>query len=280
MEILAEENQDEVVLEDTELGDESNKESEELEIVLEGEEATSQEAQPAPKGFRRRINKLNNRNKATEAELEQERRKNQLLQLQIQQQQKPDRRPRLEDFDHDEEQFAAALDKWDEARLERVASKFQPAPVEQKPDNSALESHYDRAEKLSVSDYEATEDVVIDAIGDGVLKEITEIYPKSEQLVYFLGKNPRELGEVQTLLEEGKGKLALSKLGEIYGRMRVVPKNKSTPKAETQVSGDSAPVSATEWNKRIKQMRDSGKYSTKQIIAEKQRAKAAGVHVE
>lgn len=294
METLAEESQGEVVLEEEENA-EAGSEDEGVEIVLSGEEDAASQTS-VPKGFTKRINKLNQRNEQTSAELERAHQENELLKLQIQQQgSQAKKRPRLEDFDYDDDKYQEALDSFEAERLaqfeqnivSKVASQVKPA---EKEDTSALETHYERAEQLPVADYEAAEDRVIDAFGQGLFKEavagLTQYAQlrgraaKTEQLMYFLGNpnNAKELEQLSDLFQQNPAAGTLA-LGELQGRLSLRPKSKPTPTAESEVSGDSGPASGSDWHKRIQKMRDSGKYTTKQIITAKKEARAAGVDI-
>lgn len=276
---------DDVVLDDPAEGEPSDDaEIEETEIVLEGDEDSPPQGQ-LPQGLKRRIGKLNQRvdsaraeTAEANAEIERLKRENQLLQMQ----QTP-QRPTLEQFDYDEAKYRAALADFEDKRLDerfsameqRLTAAAQPPARE---DITALESHYDRAEKLGVRDYEVAEDAVIEAIGQGTFKEVVSSLNESEKVVYFLGKNPSKLNELSDLLRTNpvKGTLAL---GRLEAQLRVRPKQKQAPAPDADVAGDSSPSSSSAWQKKLDKLRSSDNYKARDVIELKRQAREAGVDV-
>ena len=126
-------------------------------------------------------------------------------------------RPRLEDFDYDEDRYNAALDDWYDERMEAKASQTieskqtsqqqrEAAERQQKALNDAIESHYTRVAKLvedgkiSEERYTQAEDVVIKSLdnvsgGKGqdiakhLIKTLNSIGEGSEKVMYQLGVN-------------------------------------------------------------------------------------------
>lgn len=269
---------------DTPLPEENEQaaQDQEVEIVLEGDDAAPQDSVPMP-AFKKRINKLTQREKDAKAEAEKLRQENELLRLQVKQGQKPKARPRLEDFDYDEGKYADAVDAYEQEQrkefLAEVDKRIQSTKPEPQPDLKPLEAHYERAEKLKVSDYEAMEDAVLDSLGRDVFTEVVSTLAHSERVVYYLGKNPRKLDEISEMVRSGQGLKATVALGELQGQLKLRPRQTNTPEAESQIKGDAAPTSSAEWQKKIDAARAKGA-RTKEIIAMKAEAKAQGAKVE
>jgi hypothetical protein len=197
-------------------GEETNEQDDSIEIVVEGEEQPTSE--PVRKsGFKKRIDKLNGKVEAANSEAEEAKRKaamleeeNKLLRLKTQQE-KPLAKPKYEDFDTDAE-FDAATTKYEEERLNAIAEKKAKEILQQNQANNTqqtqdsdlrekLDSHYERAEKLKVNDYEETEDKAIDLLGNDLTKQIMANTDKSEILLYHLGKNPAKAESLAALIK-------------------------------------------------------------------------------
>lgn len=250
----------------------------EVEVILEGEGDAPSQGE-TPKGFLKRINKLNERVDDATARAERAEQERELLRMQLEQQKKPQGRPRPEDFDSDGA-YQSAVDTFEDERLKRmredIVKEVKKAIPTPQPDTSALEEHYKRAEQLGATGYEEAEDAVIEAVGKDLFKEIATSLPKSERVVYFLGKNPVKLREIADLLRTNptQGTLAL---GELQGQLRLKRKE-TNPDPETEVHGaDSSALSDEQWVSKIQKARESGKYTTKEIIAMKRQAREAGV---
>ncbi|MEE8289708.1 MAG: hypothetical protein V3R25_09890 [Nitrosomonadaceae bacterium] len=113
-----------------------------------------------------------------------------------------------------------------------------------------INAHYDRAEKLNIPDYEAAEDKVIEILDQNAVSQIAQIVPNSEQVVYYLGKNPDKAHEIREIWERNPGAAAF-KLGELSKDLKVVPKQrKQRPAPESKVTA-AAPASASSLEKAI-----------------------------
>lgn len=225
-------------------------EPEEVEIVLDGEEEPA--SNPVPKGFIKRIGKLNGKvdaanQKAEELarELEAERRKAQQLEAMLTGQAKPNKRPRPEDFDTDEE-YEAAAEKYEESIAARVvqqhlarAHQTQQQQTQQKAQQQQLETglhaHYERAESLKVADYETTEDRAIEVLGNDVAKHIMANTDNSEVVLYHLGKNPAKAQQIAEAISRNPIK-GLVDIGVLASRLQVKTKSSLPPEPETQIS--------------------------------------------
>ena len=230
--------------------DQEPEETEEDEIIIAGEEQPT--SKPVPKGFIKRISKLNGKvEKAEEHATEAERRlamveeENKLLRLKAQQQ-KPQGRPKAEEFDTDAE-YDAALDSWDNERIEAIADRKAQERFEQTQQQTTqatidasleknLSAHYERAEALKVSDYEVTEDKAIDTLGNDIVKQIMANTDKSHLIMYHLGKNPAKAERLANLIRTNPMKGVLE-IGRLEASIQLKSKSKNVVDPETRIEG-------------------------------------------
>ena len=168
--------------------------------------------------------------------------------------------PKLEDFNHDEAQHAAAVEAWMVERMHsmQTATTTQYAQQQQEQQRLAaiereVDSHYDRAQELSVKagikpeTYRAAEravrqtvDVVAPGQGDAITDEmISRLGQGSEKVMYYLGRNPAEQAKLQQLLRADPFN-AMIYLGELKNRITAPVKRKSNaPKPAARLKGGS-----------------------------------------
>lgn len=60
-------------------------------------------------------------------------------------------------------------------------------------------AHYDRAQKMEVTDYEQAETEALNIMGSEIVEGITKKIPNSEELIYMLGKQPKEALRIKNL---------------------------------------------------------------------------------
>ena len=221
-------------------------------IVREGE---TQPKPTTPRGFLKRINKLNGRvsdakeGEATQKDradfLEQENQvqKTRIQQLEGQPKPEPLTRPDVNTFDGGmyDPKYQQAVDDYNDkrqdARLnERLAEQSKKSNVTNSQADLAhklrqkQEAHIERATKLKVKDYEATEDIAISIMGHEKVNHIILALPdRTEQLIYYLGKNP-ELAQKYGDMLETETVRALMELGGILSEIKVKTVSKKSLK--------------------------------------------------
>lgn len=233
-----------------EVTEEAPPESDEVEIVLEGDD------EPASKPRRR--NKLQQRfsrltgqrdeargevaeRDATIARLTEE---NKLLRLNAEQHLQ--KAPKPEDFETDE-QFNDAKARYDEALISAKAEEIVNKRLEQsetqttqfrqnRETEAKLREHDDRTESLQVDDYDETEDKAIDVMGEDLSRTIMTTFPKSELLMYYLGKNPVK-AESLVALSQVNPVACVAEIGRLEERLKIKPKTGTAPNPETEVKG-------------------------------------------
>jgi hypothetical protein len=220
-------------------------------IVREGE---TQPQATTPRGFLKRIKKLNGRVVSAKVETDEFKERNEILedqnkvqkmrieQLEGQPKTEPLKRPDVIDFDgaYDPEYQKAVDDYQDQrqdARLnKRFAEQTQHSTVTN--DQTALAqklqqkqlAHVERASKLKVKDYEETEDVAISILGSDKVNHIIMALPeKSELLLYYLGKNSDVAQKYSDMLETETVR-ALMELGGILSEIKVKSVSKKSLK--------------------------------------------------
>lgn len=222
--------------------------SEEVEIIVEGEEKPASKARP--NGFSKRINKLNGKiDKANTASEEANRRanaleeENRLLRLNSQQG-KPVAAPKEEDFDTDVE-YQTAKNAWDTALIESIATKKANEIVQASQSQTtrvntdrdledSIGKHYERVESLKMSNYEELEDKAIDVLGNDFAKVIIANTKKSHLIMGHLGANIGRAEELNRLLKTNPV-AALIQAVEIGEKLSTRPKHSTAPDPEQQV---------------------------------------------
>ncbi len=223
-------------------------------IVREGDKTQPQAT--TPRGFLKRINKLNGKvsdaqvGEATQKDradfLEQE---NKVKDIRIQQLEsgqptpealkKPD--PNMFDGGAYDPKYEQAVDDYQDKRLdarlnERLAEQTKKSTVTNSQAELAQKlrtkqmAHIDRATKLKVKDYEATEDIAISIMGHDKVNHIILALPeRTEQLVYYLGKNPDVAQKYGDMLETETVR-ALMELGGLLSEIKVKTVSKKSLK--------------------------------------------------
>lgn len=212
-------------------------------------------------------------------------------------------RPKLEDFDHDEDAHAEALDKWDDARLEakvRQATTGQQQNTQRQQEVEAftktVDQHYERAAKLAKEHgitaevYQQSDLAVRTAIeqvmpnqGDLVTDQlINALGEGSEKVMFYIGRNKGKTAELQSaILSDPSGMKAMAFLGKMSSEANGPQKRTSrAPKPATQIKGDeSAKVSAEAKALKAAYEKADKSGDTQARFDARRKAKQAGVDV-
>lgn len=174
--------------------------------------------------------------------------------------------PKYDDFDSEEEYFAAMMKHQREVILSevsaqntQVAQDHKALEAKRKADK-AVEDHYSRAQDL-ISEKGISQDLyqnadlmvrkAIDAVRPGAGEDIVDALlartgEGSEKVMYYLGRNPGKLNELQSsLIEDPTG----IKLGMMFGALKAeftMPNKRRTqaPKPATQLKGGAKTTAA------------------------------------
>lgn len=233
---------------EAEEGAEESSEDEEHEVVLETGDAPRFTQAEVNDIVARRVARLNGKSEAKEDKASALEEENRLLRLALEQR-KPSGPPSPNDFDDGEFDPAytkameehAALQR--EAEVDRkVEEKLRAAAEERARAEAAaaLESrqreHYGRAARLKVKDYEATEDVAIEALGQQVVNQVIANFDDSHTLLYYLGKNPGRAAQIASLLRTNPIQ-GVAQIGRLQSQIIVKPKVTPAPDPEAELEG-------------------------------------------
>ena len=207
-------------------------------------------------------------------------------------------RPRRDDFD-DDEQYEAALDNYEDERdtflLGRATQETSVRENQQKTQQNitkAVDSHYDRAEKLlesagiSAENYKQADLEVRQSVesirkgqGDQVVDYMISLLGDgSEKVMYKLGRSKALRGEfLSALIEDPSGLKAAAFLGHQKATLLNTTKRKSnTPPPETDINGDEkATAQAGSLKRKYDEAHKRG--NTQTAFDLKREAKQAGV---
>ena len=177
--------------------------ADQVEVVSDGDTPTP-ETIPLSSHLHQK-NKWKQREESKRQELSSKDAEIELLKLRNQQlsdqSQKPQtvKRPKIEDFDTDEE-YDDAIDAWHDQRAEAKASaaienydstrkKTREQIQLEEQNDKALDSYYEKAQALNASDFSDSEDRVIEAFGKDTVLAIIKDIDGSENLIYNLGND-------------------------------------------------------------------------------------------
>ena len=189
------------------------------------------------------------------------------------------KRPKLEDFDYDEDAYNAAVDDYYDKRFDSkleskqsVQQQREAAERQKKALDEAVDRHYTRAAKLveegKVSEEKYTQaDRAVresferiakgngDNIVDSLIKTLDSLGEGSEKVIYQLGVNPAKMQEVANLfVTDPSGLSAVAYLGKLQASIQSPAKRKSSAPAPSPElkGGGSAKTPADTLLKRYK----------------------------
>jgi hypothetical protein len=173
-------------------------------------------------------------------------------------------RPKREDFDYDDDKYDAAVDEWNDKKLDAKLSRHtqtasQKAQAEKAHNDlkQSIDGHYDRASKLVESgkiseDSYLNADRVVrqtmdriaqgqgDAITDSLISTLSNMGDGSEKVMYQLGVNPTKLARLESLMRsDSSGLSAAAYLGTLQSSITTTNKRRSSaPKPASKVDGE------------------------------------------
>ena len=143
--------------------------------------------------FRNEADSLGNENAAMTVEMARLKAENEALQSRTSQSQAM---PTLAQFDNDIEQYQTAMGSHYQNQtagiVQQQLNQFQASQTQSSQDiqtDSAISSHYDRAQELGKKDYNEAESSAKNIIGEALVKGIMQNTPNSEQIIYMLGND-------------------------------------------------------------------------------------------
>jgi len=271
----------------------------ENEIVLDGEEGSQPDKQS---GIRSRINKLNAKvdvaNGATsdaEGRLAVSEQKVKLLEMAAAQRKEadtPNTPPNPDDFDDGarDPKYAQALNAYNQPFIDAAVKKQTSHLSQRQQDDSASVNlvqmqtkHYERAEALSIKDFDDVEDKAIGILGKNITNQLIQNSPESHLILYHLGKNPAKADHFAALVKTDPLKAVLQ-LGALGAKLSVKPRGKTepTPDPDEELQGGNPSAAKSNKHQRLvdKAREAVGNGGNMQALMEaKKNAKAAGVAV-
>lgn len=163
----------------------------------------------------------------------------------------PDR-PKLADYDYDEEKHQAALDGWYAKKLEIdqfEASQKRAAEDAQRKTEEVRKDYQTKASSLKVPDYKAAEEEVIASLSEAQQGLILGGADNPPLLVYALGKNPKRLSELAAIKDPVKFAFAAAKLEK---DLKVSNRKNDKPAPETTVKSSGPVVSGNATLERLR----------------------------
>ena len=179
-------------------------------------------------------------------------------------------RPKIEDFDYDEERFQDASDDWHDKRIEQKFSSLSASTNQKQAQEQAqakamqdqqnsINDHYARAEKLveqgkvSKDDYRNADTNVRRALesvfpnagdktADAIISTLNSLGEGSEKVMYQLGRNNNRLNEIIGVAQSDPSGLKLmAHLGKLHSDVQDPKKRRTNaPKPTSKLTGDAA----------------------------------------
>jgi hypothetical protein len=210
-------------------------------------------------------------------------------------------RPKREDFDFDDDAYDAALDAWNDKRLEAklaereqsVATTKQQAEAATKV-TQAVDQHYERAAKLvqeagiNADLYQDSDRKVRTAIeavrpneGDLIAEQLISVMGEgSEKVMYYIGRNKDALNGLQSaIINDPSGMQAMLYLGKITSKVANPQQRVSrAPRPAATIKGDASESSvAKALRKKYKAADKAGNVQERFNL--RREAKKAGIDV-
>lgn len=149
------------------------------------------------------------------------------------------KKPTIEDFDYDPDEFATAYDAWIIKKIDYDKQQNDikaESEKQQESWNNTLKSYGDAKEALPVNDFDDAESVVAETLSEPQQAMILQGADNPAQLIYALGKNPKKASELSSIADPVKFAFAVAKLET---KLKV-NNTKKPPKPEKKVTGSSS----------------------------------------
>lgn len=276
--------------------------ADEVELVVEGD--THPKKNETPRGFLKRINKLNGKVDTAKQETAAEKEKrefledeNRVLKVALErarggQKTEAPTLPNPDDYDggpSDQEYIDAVIAYQDKVTEAKVAAGIQQAQ-QQATVTSAQEAaaqkleklqaaHYERAAKLKVKDYEATEDKAIEIFGHEHVNHLVANLENSEVALYYFGKNPEVAQKYSDMLKREPIK-GLIEIGRLLAKIKVKPKRESAPDPDIELEGGT-PSNLETLQAKLNKLREAAQsgQGMDKVLAFKKKMKEKGINL-
>lgn len=184
-------------------------------------------------------------------------------------------KPKLADYEFDEDKFSEALDQWHERKRkadEQVAERGRAQKAAEDAWNTKLTTYETNKKALPVRDFEEAEEAAKDLLSEVQQGIILHAAKSPEKVIYALGKNPKRLAELAAIKDPVSFAVAL---GGLEKDMKVT-KRTAPPPPETRVRSTVSGAAAVDNQlERLRQeARQSGDYSKVAAFQRDKREKA------
>lgn len=153
-------------------------------------------------------------------------------------------KPKLADFDYDEEKYEQARDAWDGKKREIdswEATQAERARQEQEAVRQVHENYAKSKAELKVKDYQDAEEEAVSQLSTVQQSILMAGAKNPAAMVYALGKNPAKLKELASIKDPVKFAVTV---GELQKDLKVTKRASTKPEPEKTVrSNTSAPAS-------------------------------------
>lgn len=184
-------------------------------------------------------------------------------------------KPKLGDFDYDEERYDQARDEWDAARRKQEAWDAEQqarAKAAQDAVRQVHESYAKSKAALKVRDFQEAEEAVTDQLSQVQQSIVIAGAANPAAVVYALGRTPEKLRELASIKDPVKFAVALGKL-ETEVKVTTTKRTSAKPAPEQTIRGGSGSTSsAAETLKRLEAEADRTGDRTKVAAFRKQMA--------
>ena len=203
-------------------------------------------------------------------------------------QQQSEKVPSIEDFDTDD-QYEVAKRTYDDNRYAEISRKQQQESnsnserqaikvSQSRQHEESMGSHYERADKLNVTNYDVLEGNAVSALGEDFINTIIANTDNSELLIASIGASPAKAAALATLAQTQPARAFAQAVAFQINSNLVAATLKPAPSPETKVaSGSSGQLGG--WELKLSEARaktaESGNFS---FVSEvKKAAREAGV---
>jgi len=158
-------------------------------------------------------------------------------------------RPKMADFDYDEERFDEAIDAWDERR--RAAEKQEAARNTQKQRqeeewHKVVRGYADKKAQLRYPDVQHAEETAFAALSPTAQSLIAKHADNPALFIYAAGKSPTKLAELARIDSEGDPFAIVKAVTKMEATLQTTRKAPRAPDPDTPVRGRAVATSSVD----------------------------------
>ena len=185
----------------------------------------------------------------------------------------PLKKPKLEDFDYDSEEFEKAMDKFYAVKAEqdKLDAVRKQAEDEQQKEWQARQDTYKEAKaRFDAEEMQEAEEEVVSTLSPARQAMLLDVVDDPAAMVIALAKNPEALRKLATIKSDGR---AIKEMVLMEANMKITPKGNKPPPPERTISGSGKTAGSvrTSLEKLKEEAERTGDYS--KYYAEKRKQK-------